>query len=67
MESSGHPQRQVSFEVKLGDSKMGQGERIKTLEDVAAHLNNQMKIMKKLMSAQINEIKKLIEDQGLFL
>ena len=39
-------------------------EKIKVLEDVCAHLNNQMKIMKKLISAQINETRRNAEDQG---
>lgn len=55
-------------EGQLLDNKgqeMEKMDRIKTLEEIAAHLNNQMKIMKKLMTAQINEIKKMMEDQGI--
>ena len=42
-------------------------EKIKVLEDVCAHLNNQMKIMKKLISAQINDIRRTTEEQGNYI
>jgi len=38
--------------------------RISILEEVSTHLNNQMKIMKKLMSAQLNDMKKYYDDQS---
>lgn len=38
--------------------------KINILEDVCTHLNNQMKIMKKLMTTQLSEIRNDIQNQG---